>query len=358
MRGHWRLAFALCVLVLPGVAQAASDDFEADAEGTRGTVQGEGPQWVRLDADTAILNVSAERTVYGRIRFAGTFDVERPRQVVPTVGGSIPNEYSSPALEEAAGDHALFNLTGRAQDDGFLVEFRVRLPAGNHSLAFRRDVAPPRIVFLPPENVTYAGALISTTTDEHALCNLEILRESAPEPVPYPTTEPARFQNYPVIGLRPKTNYTYWATCHDFSGNAARSPTFSLATPERTFVPGPVLETYEPANGSVVPVTARVRVTLSTPVGAVETGHVRLFVDRQEVTDRLAFSEGAFSYAPAGGFAPGNHTVLLEARNSEGGTLSFQWRFVVVTPPARAPALEPVGVLFAFGVAIAAARRP
>lgn len=362
-----RLLVVLALLAVPtGLASAKTGpDFTVELRPDASPTY-EGPAGLVRLADAARgeryewrITPSQDYTV-GEFRIRGNlFNVTRVEQVTPTLE-DVPEDryplfvrFPNEELWTADGPAQVYRYNGSPQD--FVL--RLGFPAGNATLVLARDVTPPTFTLGPVTNVTHISFLQETRTGEFALANLRIRPAAGGEWVENPTPTHHVIQRFPIQGLDADTEYVAQVEFTDWAGNAARSEPYRVRTAPAPVVPLPAVTVLEPAANATVPngsVVIRARVL--SPDSPIEGGSLRLFVDKREVNENMGYDGENFTYAPAQPFAPGFHSVSLEATNAAGGKSVARWSFTV-EEPARGVPMLPALALVALLVGLALARR-
>lgn len=212
-------------------------------------------------------------------------------------------------------------------------------------LRFRLDLRPAQVVQWETLALSARSATLRALADEHALGRLTYWPQGQPQAaVTTPTAQPALQLDFPLLGLRPDTTYEYHLELTDFAGNKATTAVRAFATPPPPSIPPPVLLAVAPAEDATVAGPVReVRIAFANPVGTIDPAqHLRLYVDKKEVTRGLAMDGGNITYRPETALGPGAHTVAVALRNSEGGSVEREWRFTVATAATPGPGFPAV----------------
>ena len=355
----------LLVLLVPPAAQAKEDGPDFRVALSPGAPPAyDGPEgWLDLVESTPgeryVWNVSIPvEQASGEFRVTG-LDLERPRQLVPTLetpGVDYPlfEAFPNERVWEAEGGVRVFHVSGTGRE----LTLRLGLPGGNGTLVLQRDVTPPTYSLGPVQNLTWRDFYQESRTDELALADLQIRKVGAAEWVQNPTPVYHVRQRFPVQGLDGATEYETRFIFSDWAGNNVTTPTTRLTTPPEPVRPKPVVTVLEPAanatldNGTVV-----LRARVESPESPIEGGDIRLFLDKKEVREGLAFDGEVFQYAPPQPLAPGLHTVALEVTNAAGGTGVARWSFTVGGDERDAPAPGLAAALACVALALVLARR-
>lgn len=258
------------------------------------------------------------------------FDVERPRQMVPSLvvgDDEYPLFYAFPneRVWEADGAARVFHVQGDASD--FVLRLGVEGPA-DHTLVMERDVTPPTFTLGNVTNVTHIGFYQETRTNEMALANLQIRKVGAVEPVENPTPELHVLQRFPIQGLDAETDYEAVVVFEDWAGNVATSETYRVRTAAAPVFPPPTIEVLEPLpNATLSPGTVTVRARI-VPAGApvIQDG-IRVFFDVREVTPLIVYNGTVVTYTVLGTLGEGSHRVALEVTDTAGGHAVERWSF-------------------------------
>lgn len=290
-----------------------------------------------------------------RLEVAGLAEAAwMPRQLVASIQDRELDEQRLDELGEAALlERPAVNVTlGRPAV--VWVAYDAGAPLG---LDLRLDLEPPRVLGWDVLNLTHDSALLRARASEHALGLLRHWPQGRPgDAIASATPQPALQMDFPLLALRPDTAYEFQLTLRDYSGNTALDEARSLRTLPKPQVPAPVILALQPPeNASLAAPVEEVRVAFSNPAGSFDLRqHVRLFVDKREVTEGLAAEPGAIVYRPPRPLGPGEHTVDIILRNSAGGEVERAWRFTV---QGAVPGLAPwLAALAWLGAALAARR--
>jgi len=94
----------------------------------------------------------------------------------------------------------------------------------------------------------------------------------------------------------------------------------------------PVVDSVTPENGEVVPsLQPEITVTFSDD-GTMNYGSIHLFVDGQDVTGNAQINTSSISYLPPTDLAVGVHSVMFQAMDSAGYTVTKSWAFQATNP--------------------------
>lgn len=284
------------------------------------------------------------------------FDVERPRQMVPTL--VVPDTefplfhaYPNERVWEAEGQARIANVSGTAEE--IVLRLGVDGPR-NHTLVITRDVTPPVFTLGEVVDLTHIGFYQETTTGEMALADLQVQKVGAAEPVVNPTPEYHIRQRFPIQGLDPSTEYDLRVVFTDWAGNRVASETYRITTPERPVVPLPIVEALFPApNATLVDGVVIVRARVVADESPLADNGIRLFFDKKEITSGLVYENEELVFRPPA-LAPGRHSVAVEATNAAGGTGVARWSFEVGDETRSS---VPLPALLALAALALAARR-
>jgi hypothetical protein len=259
------------------------------------------------------------------------FDVERPRQMVPSL--VVPDTefplfhaYPNDRVWEADGPARVVNVTGSA--DAIVLRLGVDGPA-NRTLLIERDVAPPGFTLGEVTNLTHFSFYQETTTDEMALADLQVTRVGAAAHVENPTPDYHIRQRFPVQGLDPASEYDIRVVFTDWAGNSVASDPYRVTTAPRPPAPLPLVEPLSPTPNATVPeggvvISARIQ-AVDSPLA--ENG-IRLFYDKREITSDLRYEDEVLTFTPPTA-SRGLHSVAVEVTNEAGGLGVARWTFVV-----------------------------
>lgn len=290
---------------------------------------------------------TAKSFLVGSILSEGYFSVDRARQVVPEVDDHFFYEDSPANVVSGEGAAWLVNLTKTGTQVRIALSFPVEAVA---QLRLTRDLVAPTFSVGTPQNITHYSFYLETTTNEYALATLTYWVDPGGELIPLPTTIPALLQRFPAQGLRENSTYAYQVKFEDWAKNAATSGTDRLQTQLRPLVAGPVVTALVPADGARLDMAPEaIEANFTTPIGVIDPAlHIRLFVDKHEVTEYTTKTSTSIRYAPSSPFGERFHSVGLELLNSESGKTVATWDFTVgsVEPTPAPPAWVTLLVLF------------
>ena len=288
------------------------------------------------------LNLTKNYTTF-EVRVSG-WDVQRARQVVPllfldpheptcvakpgscdyTLFEQFPNE----RIWDVDGPARVFFTNGTAGE----VVLRLGIPGPvNATLVVERDVTPPTFVVRPPQNLTHIGFYQETTTNELALADLQVRPASGGgEWVRNPTPVYHFLQRFPVQGLHADSEYEARVVFTDWAENEATSAPYRVRTLPEPVRPIPVVTPLSPEpNATVARDGVVVRASYQSPESPVLREGVRLFFDKQEVSEKAGHTEGEVAYTVPTPLAPGLHSVSVEVTNEAGGRGVARWTFQV-----------------------------
>ncbi len=289
---------------------------------------GEHYRW-NLDVDEGIERLEGDIQIP-----AGHFDVARPRQVVPETGQGLFMEVQDAGrVDEGKNPSRLVNITG--QEDGAFVyhlAFPVDPETGQAQLSLTRDVDPPGSTLGPVQNVTHNSFYVATNTSEPAWGVLWVRpADAAPDDaVQHPTQTPSFDQRFPIVGLKPETEYVFHVEFRDWAGNVASSGEHNLTTEPLVIGPSPRILSVDPEPGAALngPPDA-IEAEYDPVAGGFGARGVRLFVDLEEVTSQTEIGNDSLRYVPREPLDPGLHVVRLELENTERGEAFERWEFTV-----------------------------
>lgn len=299
----------------------------------------------------------------------GAVDVERPRQLVPhlrldprepscraapgacdyTIFEPFPNE----RVWEVDSPARVFFVNGTKDD--FVLRLGIPGPV-NATLTLVRDAKAPGYAVKPPTNVTSRSFFQETTTDELAIADLQVRKVGAAAWIPSPTPVYHVLQRFPIQGLDANATYEARIVFTDWAGNSVTTDVYTVRTAPEPAHPLPSVTILSPAENATLPPGAEVtlRALVESPESPVPREGVRVFFDKQEVTERAAYSGGEVAFL-AGALDAGRHSASVEVQNEAGGRAVARWTFEVESP-ARAPVPWGAALVAAF-VAAAAMRR-
>lgn len=338
-----------------------ADGWEFDSPGDRVQAEavveepGEHYQW-KLTAQEGLERLEGEITVP-----VGYFDVERRRQVVPETGEGLFVEVNDPGLvDEGENPGRLLNITSEGDGDFvYHLSFPVQAATGEAELSLRRDVTPPQTTVGPVQNVTHRSFYVETNTSEPAWGVLWVRPADAPpeDAVEHRTQTPSFLQRFPIVGLRPATEYVFHVETRDWAGNEAPSESHNLTTEQRVVGPSPQILSVRPEPDAVLngPPEA-IEADYDAVAGGFGPRGVRLFVDLEEVTNQATIEGDSLRYVPPEPLEPGLHAVRLELENTENGEAFERWEFTV-QENAESPAPWAVVLLLGAIVGMSLRRR-
>lgn len=363
MRAPILLLATLALLSLPPAALAAQDDVDHRVlvRGASAPEAGDAPlRLVAFEPGERYeweVEVAQEYATF-EMRLEGAFDVERPRQVVPTLeveGIAYPLFYPFPneRVWEVDGPARVFHVH---EEEGAIV-LRLGVPGpANGTLALTRDVTPPAFELGEVTNLTHFSFYRETRTQELAYADLQVREKGTEEWVRNPTPAYHVLQRFPVQGLDPDTEYEVRVVFEDWAGNVATSEVHELRTPPIPPRPKPVVTPLAPApNESVVAGGVVVRARVESPEAPVTS--VRLFFDLKEVEEGFSFENGTLTFYPRDLLTDGLHTVSVEATNAEGGMSFARWSFQVGEERRESPAAPALAAPLAVAALLLARRR-
>lgn len=343
---------ALALLAAPALAGDAdltlslSPDGAVDREDPRGLVEdanhtpGEAYAWTLNGTDDY-------HTV--EIRVDGTFELDRPRQLVPLLDGKHFIELSGRDVDEVDRPARVFNLTG----DASTFTYRLGVPGpGAANLTLHVDTEPPEVEIGEVRELDHVSFDLPTTTSEPALAWLNVTPVEGGDTVPFPTNTPDRRQTFLVQGLDPETTYELELRYEDWSGNVVRPDVFTVTTEPRPEAPTPIVEPVRPTpDATVAPDETLVEATFDGNGSPVSASGVRLFVDKQEVDhDDFTVEDGTLRYRAPAPLDEGPHSVAVEVENQAGGLGVARWSFTVEgAEPAPAPGVAALAALAGAG---------
>lgn len=290
------------------------------------------------------------------IRASG-FDLERPRQLLPEYDDAAQH---GPNVEAHLHPHFFTEVRSDVADvdspvrivnfteDGDAIVIRLGLTGpGNATLLLTKDTTPPRFTLGEPTDVNHYRFILKTTTDEFAFGDLRIRPAAGGDEVPNQTPVPALEQTFPVQGLREDTEYVAYVVFTDWSGNEARSETFTVRTLPKPYAEPPDFVVLAPAANSTVEAGPRVLATFDSAT-RVERGGVQVFLDKTAVVDfsfvrdNVAPNRVTVVVVPEPPLGPGLHHAAVEVTDEAGGKAVARWSFTVAdrdAPPAGLAAL-------------------
>lgn len=338
---HWLVAVCLFIMLMPS-ATATDFEIERGEQDWEFTSQDETVAGELVEAETGEHYVWELESGLGRLVGevvvpAGHFDVERKRQVVPSVDGALFSPLSTQdRVDEAENPSRVVNIT-HSEDGSFV--YRVAFPGAPDSDPMRfsldRDVEPPAHEVEPVQNVSHNSFYVETETDEPALGTLRIWRSDAEssDAVEHLTQTPSLKQRFPIRGLQSDTGYRFHVTFEDWAGNKVESRVVDLTTTAQLAGERPVIHRVSPEPDAVLSEPpAAIEAEFEAVNGTIGSNGVRLFVDLSEVTAQSTFDEERIRYAPSEPLDPGGHVVRLELVNSAGGETDMRWEFTVGEP--------------------------
>ena len=351
-----RLAFALALIVALPTA-AAADDFRITLQsGDDPHFEGTGVTATNVShepgqADAWRLTTAKTRLV-GTVVSDGYFAVARAHQIRPEADGQYFVEIAGPDVESTGGRAWVTNLS----KDGSKVTMRVAFPVDGGSTLFKltRDVTPPGFTLGPVSNISWQGFYTETHTNEYARGNLLIHPAAGGEPVQNPTPEAALLQRFPIIGLRPETDYVYHVEFEDWSHNLNTSEDRTVRTLAKPVVAAPTITAREPPPDA----------TLSQPVSLIAVNFtgpapptpefVTVFVDKAPFMRPFTVLDGRIEIHLREPLGTGRHSTGFELRTAEGGQAETHWQFTVA---GGSPGMPAWAFLLVVGLPVLARRR-
>lgn len=292
-----------------------------------------------------------------------TFDVDRPKQVVPLLEAPervfpLFHFLSGPDVWNTDAPAYVYNHS----HDGATTVLRVQIPqTPDATLTLQRDTTPPAYSVGEVERLERNSFYQETTTDEFSLAELQWRANGSTDPwVPNPTPAFNTLHRFPIIGLDPDTEYDVRVVFTDWAGNLNITNTYNVQTlargPPPTFaIVSPQPEARSPAGEELV-----IEARIETGDAEVEPGSVRLFVNLEEVHDGFTFEDGVLTHRITDP-AVGHYVVAVQAETTEGGTDDVRWRFTVGDPqgePQEAPLVPVLVLITSLLLVLHRARRP
>lgn len=308
------------------------------------------------DVTWNLTQTDAYRTVEIRVE-RGVFDVERPRQVVPTIEGNASRRplfvvvtYADVWTADTPAQIA------HVSDDNGTILLRLGIPGpATGRLVLTRDVAPPRITPGPIQNVTTHTFFVETRTDEPATVDLQTRPVGSTPWIPHPTADYNLLQRFPINGLPADSDVDARLVAEDWAGNNAtldlpRIHT-DLAPPVRTIEVKP----DAPAPNATVAEARNITASIDPTLKLADNG-ITFFLDKTATRENLRFENGTITYAPPEPLPPGPHSVSFEVTDATGAHGVARWTFTVATrqAPTTGLAFTLVGVA---SLALARSRR-
>lgn len=310
------------------------------------------------------VNLSRNYTVGEFLVRTDAFDIERPRQILPTL--TVPHDefplftwIPRPVWDvDGVPRYGLYNNT----EHGVFHVIHLGLPGPHEGgpsapfdgiLALERDVTPPGVAPGPVQNLTYRDFYQEATTSELALVDLVVCCDPSGEEVHNPTTTYHVLHKFPIQGLDPQKDYTLRMVATDWSGNSREGADYSITTPAKPDVPEPRITPLSPAPDARVaagPVVVEARI--ESPDSPIDGGDIRFFLDKREVRENLEYVDGVFRWRSTTPLSPGTHAASVEVMNAAGGTSRAAWTFEVEKANTPAPGAWVAIAIAAFALAL------
>lgn len=352
---------AACLALAPGAAaQAPAPDFRVTLA-FDAPPQYEGPadlaRLVEADAGERFawnVTLTKEYTL-AEFVIEGAFDVERAKQIVPTL--RVAHEDYDLFFEvgrdvsdiDGVPRYGLYNVTS----DGARHTLRLGIPGPREgfpsgpydaTLALTRDVQAPTVAPGPIQNLTHRDFYVEATTSELATVDLVVCCSPRGDEVHNPTPVLHVLHKFPIQGLDAERDYTLTYVATDWAGNQASLAPQTLRTPAKPIVPVPIVSPRAPPPASVVASAPTIEATIDARA-TMDGGSIRLFLDKREIASDLDFDGAVLRYAPPSPLAAGLHSASVEVVNAVGGSARAAWTFEIgpvpaalaITPLAPAP---------------------
>lgn len=289
-----------------------------------------------------VWNITTQRQFLTlEIRATG-FDIERPRQLVPSI---VEPDAPYPLFEPVGYADLWTSHKGdriaHVTQEGPVSVIRLGIPGpANGTLTLTRDITPPTLSIGERNLSNHFSFYQETRTDEPALVDLQIRPAGRDEWNQNPTPIYHYYQRFPVQGLDPETDYETRFIATDWAGNEAIIPGAPHRTPSAPVRAVLVVVPVFPAPNSTIQETDDA-IVAEFPNGTIlqDGSGIRFFLDKQELKENLRVEANRVSYMPSKPLTIGPHSVSVEVTSEDGAHGVARWIFYVGRADAPAPSL-------------------